>query len=87
MRLCCSVGKGTKTVHPSFKQKRIEDYANSGTAERFLFQLYREYVSECPELAIAKNVFYLTPKRVFKHSDNGKSITQQMNGVLANEVA
>ena len=76
--------------HRSFKQKRIEYYASSSTPERCLNQLYKKYASKCPESAMAKNLFYLIPRRIFKHLDNGKSIIQQMNRVtlelLANEV-
>lgn len=60
--------------HRSFKQKRIEHYANNSTPDRCLVHLYKKYVSKCPESAMAKNVFYLTPRRGFKHSDDGKSI-------------
>ena len=60
--------------HRSFKQKRIKHYANNSTPDRCLVHLYKKYVSKCPESAMAKNVFYLTPRRGFKHSDDGKSI-------------
>ena len=60
--------------HRSFKQKRIEHYANNSTPDRCLVHLYKKYVCKCPESAMAKNVFYLTPRRGFKHSDDGKSI-------------
>lgn len=56
--------------HRSFKQKRIEHYANNSTPDRCLVHLYKKYVSKCPESAMAKNVFYLTPRRGFKHSDD-----------------
>ncbi|XP_078383318.1 zinc finger MYM-type protein 4-like [Oculina patagonica] len=56
--------------HRSFKQKRIEHYANSGTPQRCLVQLYKKYVSKCPEPGIAKDAFYLTARRAFKDSDD-----------------
>ena len=33
-------------------------------------QLYNKYLPRCPEFGVAKDAFYLSPRRGFKYFDN-----------------
>ena len=63
-----------KLVYKSFGEKN--------TPQRCLVRLYKKYVSKCSESGMAKHAFYLTPRRAFKDSDDGKSVVQQISKVI-----
>lgn len=58
--------------HRALRQKKIEHYASETRPERCLVNLYKKYVSKCPQSAFTKDVFYLSPRRQYKMSDSGK---------------
>ena len=55
----------------AFKRKRIEHYANEVCPERCMVYLYKKYLEKCPPEAMAKDVFYLAPRRKYSNSDEG----------------
>lgn len=57
--------------HRAFKRKRVEHYANEACSDRCMVSLYKKYVEKCPPEAMAKDVFYVAPRRKCSNSDKG----------------
>jgi hypothetical protein len=57
--------------HRNMKRKRVEHYINEGCPSRCLVRLYKKYVGKCSSDAIAKDIFYLSPRRKYSDSDKG----------------
>ena len=56
----------------SYAKLRIGHYANNSSLRRCFVQVYKKYLSRCPESGVAKDAFYLTPRHGFKYFDDGK---------------
>ena len=57
--------------HRAVERKRIEHYANGDCPTRCLVRLYKKYVETYCPVAIAKDVFYLSPRQKYRDSDEG----------------
>ena len=57
--------------HRRVRQKRVEHYANPSSEERCMVQLYKKYIARCPQGVQDKYMFYLSPRRKWKISDEG----------------
>jgi hypothetical protein len=57
--------------HRNMMRKRVEHYINEGCPSRCLVRLYKKYMGKCSSEAIAKDIFYLSPRRKYSDSDKG----------------
>ena len=57
--------------HRNMKRKRVGHYINEECPSRCLVRLYKKYVGKCSSEAIAKDIFYLSPRRKYFGSDKG----------------
>ena len=65
------VSFGEKNNLGGLKRRCIEHCANGDCPTRCLVRLYKRYVEKCCPEAIAKDVFYLSPRRKYRESDEG----------------
>ena len=58
--------------HRNMKRKRVGHHINEECPSRCLVRLYKKYVGKCSLEAIAKDIFYLSPRRKYSDSDKLK---------------
>jgi hypothetical protein len=59
--------------HRNRKRKHVEHYINEECPSRCLVRLYKKYGGKCSSEALAKDIFYLSPRQKYSDSDKGSN--------------